>query len=72
MARTSVLLPSGGVINLTEKWRPAATVGLGMDCRLDGHLYLTPSIDYTAVLGTDSDTPELRHALAVGIGLTIR
>jgi hypothetical protein len=72
LAKTTTLVPGGGVIGLSDRWRAAVTAGLGGDWRLERHLFLTPSIDYTALPGVDPRGPELRYGLALGIGVTIR
>lgn len=72
VARTSTLVPGGGVIALADRWRAVVTAGVGADWRLRSHLFLTPSIDYTVLPGVERSGHELRHALALGIGVTIR
>jgi hypothetical protein len=72
LAKTSTLIPSGGVIGLSKQWRAAVSGGVGVDVRVGSHLFLTPSIDYTQLRGVLSGDDELRHALAIGFGVTFR
>lgn len=72
IANTSTLEPGGGLIDVYARWRPAVSGGAGADLRIGGHLFLTPSIDYTVLTGVRRRGPELHHALAMGLGVTIR
>jgi hypothetical protein len=72
IANTSTLVPDGGVIDVSDRWRAAVSGGVGADVRIDSHLFVTPSIDYTVLAGVERRGQELRHALALGVGVTIR
>ena len=72
VANTSTLVPGAGLIDVYDRWRGAVTGGAGADLRIGGHLFLTPSIDYTVLTGVRRGGPELHHALAMGLGVTIR
>jgi hypothetical protein len=72
LANTTTLAPAGRLIRLDQRWRVAVTGGAGADVRVAGHLLLTTSIDYTVLPGVERGSRELRHALALGLGLTIR
>jgi hypothetical protein len=72
LGNTSTLEPGAGVIRLDERWRTAVTVGAGVDIRLKGHFYSTLSADFTLLPEVDSRSQELRHAVSIGLGFTIR
>src|SRR3954470_162088 len=59
LAKTSTLVPSGGVIGLSNQWRAALSGGVGVDVRVGHHLFLTPSIDYTELAGVPPGGYEL-------------
>lgn len=46
--------------------------GAGADLRLVRSLYLTPSIDYTVMPAVTEASNDLRGALAIGLGLTVK
>jgi hypothetical protein len=60
------------VISVADRWRSAFSLGLGADLGVATHIYLTPSLDYTILSGVSESSRELRHAVALGLGLTIR
>ena len=72
VAWTSTLRPLLGVFGARTHWRPAASAGLGGDLRLKGPLYLSASLDYTALLGAATEEDELHSGLAFGLGATLR
>jgi hypothetical protein len=72
IANTSTLVPGGGVISVSDRWRAIVSGGAGVDLRVGGHLFVTPSLDYTQLVGVERRGQELRHALALGFGMTIR
>ena len=72
IANTSTLLPAGSVIDVLDRWRAALTGGVGADLRVGGHVFVTPSMDYTLLPGVGRGGEDLRHALALGFGVTIR
>jgi hypothetical protein len=72
IANTSTLVPAGGVIDVADRWRGAVTGGVGTDLPVGGHLFVTPSIDYTTLRGVAGRSQELRHAFALGLGVTFR
>jgi hypothetical protein len=72
LANTSTLVPGRGVIGVSDRWRAALTGGIGADVRVSNHLFVTPSLDYTVLPAVDRRGRELRRALALGIGATIR
>ncbi len=51
---------------------PLNRVGTGLEAHLGGNMYLSPSVDFGAILGADHKAGELRRALSVGIGLILR
>jgi hypothetical protein len=72
VGNTSTLEPGAGVIRLDERWRTAVSLGAGADIRLRGHFYSTVSADFTLLPRVDSQAQELRHAVSLGLGFTIR
>ena len=72
LGNTSTLEPDFGVIGLDEHWRTALTAGAGADIRLSGHFYSTLSADFTLLPGVERQSQELRHAVSLGLGFTIR
>lgn len=72
IANTYTLLPGGGLISVADRWRTAFSAGIGADMGLAPHIYITPSFDYTLLAGVGESSRELRHAMALGVGLTIR
>ena len=75
VAHTWTALPLGPAAWVQEKWRPALTAGAGLDVGLADHIFITPSIDFTTLRGAgwaQVGYYELRHALALGLGMTIR
>ena len=72
IANTSTLAPAGSVIDVADRWRVAVTGGVGTDLPVSGHLFVTPSIDYTSLRGVAGRSQELRHAFALGLGVTFR
>jgi hypothetical protein len=72
IANTSTLAPGGGVIEVADRWRAAVSGGVGADLPVSGHLFVTPSIDYTTLRGVVGRSQELRHAFALGLGVTFR
>jgi hypothetical protein len=71
-ANTSTLAPAGTVITVADRWRAAVSAGAGSDVRVAEHVFVTPSVDYTVLPAVERDQLELRHALALGVGVTIR
>jgi len=72
LANTRTLLPDDEQMRRISRWRAALTCGGGADLRIANRLYLTPSLDYTVILGTHGETPELHSALGLGVGITVR
>ena len=72
LARTETFLPAGGMIDRLAHWRGQLGVGTGLEVHLGGNMYLSPSVDFGAILGVDHEAGELRRALSVGIGLILR
>jgi hypothetical protein len=71
-ANTSTLVPAGNVISVADRWRAAVSAGVGSDLRVVRHVFVTPSVDYTVLPAVERTQRELRHALALGVGVTIR
>jgi hypothetical protein len=69
---TSTLEPGGGVILFDEHWRVALSAGGGVDIRMTRHFFSTLSADFTILPQVDRKTQELRHAVSLGLGFTIR
>lgn len=71
-ARTEVLAPSYSVISVQRRTRWSFAAGAGVDIPIRRFLYLTPSIDYTALPAVPTGASEIRWSLAYGIGLTLK
>jgi hypothetical protein len=75
IGHTYTLKPDGAfglyMVGRTNQYL-VASLGGGLDLRLARHLYLTPSLDYTTMLGVEATSDDLRSALAMGVGLTVR
>jgi hypothetical protein len=72
MGETRTLFPENPLlIAVTRMWRGAVGAGGGIDLRLARYLYLTPSLDFTTLLGADTRAEELGSALALGLALTL-
>jgi hypothetical protein len=72
VANTSTLVPAGSLISVASRWRAAVSAGVGSDLRVMHHVFVTPSVDYTILPAVERTQMELRHALALGVGVTIR
>jgi hypothetical protein len=72
LAQTRTLVPETRAwISVLQRWRGVLSAGGGIDLPLARHVYLTPSLDYTALPGADSSARELSSALAVGLAITL-
>lgn len=71
-ATTTVLVPDGLVLNSYVRTRWSWSVGTGYDQPLRKLLWFTPSIDYAWLPTLRTSSDEIRWALAVGLGLTVR
>jgi hypothetical protein len=73
IAQTRTLIPENRVvIRVVERWRGSLSAGAGIDFPLARHVYLTPSVDLTALPGANTRAEELGSALAFGIAITLR
>ena len=72
MGQTSTLEPSGAFMRATDEVRLLWSAGVGVDLSIGRQLHITPSVDYHAMPNVSRASPELRSALAVGVGLTLR
>jgi hypothetical protein len=72
VANTSTLVPAGGVISVASRRRAAVAAGVGSDLRVMHHVFVTASVDYTVLPAVERTQMELRHALALGVGVTLR
>lgn len=72
LAETRTLIPENSVlISVVRRWRGVLSAGGGVDLSLARHVYLTPSLDYTALPGADASSRELSSALALGLAITL-
>jgi hypothetical protein len=64
-------VPAGPYIASTRKKYFAWTIGGGADIRIQAPIYLTPALDYTALVDVP-EGPALDHGLTLSLGITIR
>ena len=72
MGQTHTLLPAQSYIYAADHIRLLWSVGVGLDWPLGRQLHFTPSVDYHVMPAVPRASPELRSAVAIGLGLSLR
>lgn len=72
MGQTWTLEPNGSFMRATDHVRALWSGGVGIDFSVGRQLHITPSVDYHVMPAVSRKSAELRSALAVGVGLTLR
>ncbi len=72
VAITSTLQPQSGEIQAARYWRAALTTRASLDLPVACWLYVTPSLDFTVLPGTNMAERKLRSGVAMGVALTLR
>lgn len=72
VAKTTVLVPNGLVLDAYHRTRWSWSLGTGYDQPLRRLLWFTPSIDYAWLPALRPSSDEIRWALALGLGVTLR